>query len=114
QPVTAEAPLFKFSTLVRVEVGGREHDERVGISEASHAFEFHLPARPTQVIFDPGDVVLKSVKLEKSAALWRRPPAAARLAVDRVAAARALADLPDPASVAALAGAMRDDAFWGV
>jgi aminopeptidase N len=66
------------------------------------------------VIFDPGDVVLKSVKLEKSAALWRRQLAAARLAVDRVAAARALADLPDPASVAALAGAMRDDAFWGV
>jgi aminopeptidase N len=114
QPVTPEAPLFKFSTLVRFEVGGREHDERVAVSEASHAFEFHLSARPTQVIFDPGDVVLKSVKLDKSSALWRRQLHAARLAIDRVAAARALAELPDPAGIAALAAAMRDDPFWGV
>ena len=33
---------------------------------ATHAFEFRLPARPTQVIFDPGDVVLKSIRLEKT------------------------------------------------
>jgi aminopeptidase N len=114
QAVTSETPLFKFSTLVRFEVAGGERDERVTISEASHAFEFHLPARPTQVIFDPGDVVLKSVKFDKSAVLWRRQLAGARLAVDRVSAARALAELPDPAGVTALAAAMRDDPFWGV
>ena len=53
--------------------------------EATHAFELRLPARPTQVIFDPGDVVLKSIRLEKNPALWRRQLAAARLAIDRVA-----------------------------
>jgi aminopeptidase N len=114
QPITPEAPPFKFAAPVRFEIDGRERDERVSVSEATHAFEFHLPARPTQVIFDPGDVVLKSIRLEKNPALWRRQLAVARLAVDRVAAARALGQLPDPAGIAGLATALRGDAFWGV
>jgi aminopeptidase N len=114
QPITPEAPLFRFGVAVRFEVGGRERDVRVSVSEAAHAFEFPLPARPTQVIFDPGDVVLKSIRLDKGTVLWRRQLAAATLGIDRVAAARALAELPDPASIAALAGALRGDAFWGV
>ena len=114
QPITPEAPPFKFSAPVRFEIDGREHEERVALSEATHAFELRLPARPTQVIFDPGDVVLKSIRLEKNPGLWRRQLAAARLAVDRVAAARALGQLPDPAGIAALATALRDDKFWGV
>src|SRR3954452_16870288 len=114
QPITPDAPPFKFSAPVRFEIDGRERDERISVSEAAHAFEFHLPARPTQVIFDPGDVLLKSIRLEKNAGLWRRQLAAARLAIDRVAAARALGQLPDPANIASLAAALRDDAFWGV
>jgi aminopeptidase N len=59
-------------------------------------------------------VVLKSIKLEKGRALWHRQLAAARLGIDRVAAARALADLPEPAGIAALATALAQDPFWGV
>jgi aminopeptidase N len=114
QPISPEAPPFKFSAPVRFEVDGHEQDERVSVAEATHAFEFRLPARPTQVIFDPGDVVLKSIRLEKNAGLWRRQLGAARLAIDRVAAARALSQLPDPAGIAALAAALRGDDFWGV
>jgi aminopeptidase N len=114
QAITPEAPPFKFSAPVRFEIDGHEHEERLTISEATHAFEVRLPARPTQVIFDPGDVVLKSIRLEKNPVLWRRQLAAARLAIDRVAAARALGQLPDPAGIAALASALRSDAFWGV
>jgi aminopeptidase N len=114
QAVTPETPLYDFSAGVRFEIDGRERDERIVIREATHAFEFPLPSRPTQVIFDPGDVVLKSIKLDKSRTLWRRQLAAARLGIDRVLAARALGDLPDPAGVEALAAAMSDDPFWGV
>ena len=114
QPITPEAPVFKFGAPVRFEIDGREHNERVTVAEAAHAFEFRLAARPTQVIFDPGDVVLKSIRFDKNPALWRRQLAAARLAIDRVAAARALGQLPDPASIAALASALRSDDFWGV
>jgi aminopeptidase N len=109
-----EAPPFKFSTVVRFEVEGREQDERVTVNETTHNFEFRLAARPTQVVFDPGDVVLKTIKLDKSRGLWRRQLAAARLAIDRVAAARALADRPDPDAIAALATALREDRHWGV
>ena len=114
QPVSAEAPLFKFDTRVRFELEGRERDELVAISEATHAFEFKLAARPTQVIFDPGDVILKTAKMEKPRALWRRQLEAARLGVDRVLAATALGGLVEPASVEALAGALKRDNFWAV
>src|SRR5450432_495877 len=114
QAVTPETPLYDFSAGVRFEIDGRERDDRIVIREATHAFEFPLPTRPTQVIFDPGDVVLKSIKLDKSRTLWLRQLAAARLGIDRVLAARALGDLPDPAGVEALATAMSDDPFWGV
>ncbi|HVX94520.1 MAG TPA: M1 family aminopeptidase [Polyangia bacterium] len=114
QAVTAEAPLFKFETLVRFEVEGQERDEPVAISEATHAFEFRLPARPAQVVFDPGDVILKTIKMEKPRALWRRQLEASRLGVDRALAATALGGLVEPASVEALAAAIRRDGFWAV
>lgn len=114
QPVTPDTPLFELNATVRFEVDGRTQDVRVAIREANHNFEIPLPVRPTQVIFDPGDVLLKSIKLNKSGALWRRQLAAAELGIDRVLAARALGDLPDPTNVAALKDALADDRFWGV
>jgi aminopeptidase N len=114
QAVSAEAPIFKFDTRVRFELEGRERDEPVSIDEATHAFEFKLPARPTQVIFDPGDVILKTAKTEKPRALWRRQLEAASLGVDRALAATALGGLVEPASVEALAGALKRDRFWAV
>ena len=73
------------------------------------------PTRPTQVIFDPGDVVLKSIKLEKARALWRRQLAAARLAIDRVAAARALGRAARSRQRSRrCAAALRERPFWAV
>jgi aminopeptidase N len=114
QAVTPEAPLFKFDTCVRFELEGQERDEPVAVIEATHTFEFKLPSRPTQVVFDPGDVILKTAKMEKPRPLWRRQLEAARLGVDRVTAASALGGIVEPASVEALAGALRRDRFWAV
>jgi aminopeptidase N len=114
QAVSAEAPLFKFDTVVRFELEGHERDEPLTINDSTHAFEFKLPARPTQVVFDPGDVILKSAKMEKPRPLWRRQLEAARLGIDRVTAAAALGGIVEPASVEALAGALRRDRFWAV
>jgi len=114
QAITAEAPVFKFDTLVRFEIDGQERDERLAVSEATHAFELKLPSRPTQVVLDPGDVILKTIKMEKPRPLWRRQLEAARLGVDRVAAAAALAGIVEPASVEALAGALKRERFWAV
>jgi aminopeptidase N len=114
QTISSEAPLFKFTTRVRFEIDGQERDESVSVTEATHAFEMKLPARPTQVVLDPGDIILKTAKFEKPRPLWRRQLEAARLGVDRVVAANALAGVVEPASVEALAGALRRDAFWAV
>jgi aminopeptidase N len=114
QPINADAPVFRFSTRVRFEIDGRERDEAVSVTGATHAFEFHLPSRPTQVIFDPGDVVLKSLKMEKGRPLWRRQLQAARLGIDRVMAIGGLSKTIEPDSMKALAEALRGDPFWAV
>jgi len=104
----------RFTARVRFEVEGKEHEESVDLTLRSHSFEFRLTARPTQVIFDPGDVVPKTIKLKKARALWERQLQAARLGIDRVLAARALAELPEPGAVAVLAAALENDSFWSV
>jgi aminopeptidase N len=114
QPIDDERPAFDLTLAIRFEVDGAEHDETIRLRHPSQTFELRLPERPSQVIVDPGDVVLKTIKLEKSPALWRKQLAAARLGIDRVLAARVLAELPDPATVEALATALGRDPFWGV
>lgn len=114
QAISDDAPPFQLDVGVRFEVKGELHDTVVALREAAHVFTFPLPARPTQVIFDPGDVVLKTMKMEKPRPLWRRQLAAAALGIDRVLAAGALADAADAEDVAALTRALQGDAFWGV
>ena len=106
--------LFEIATTLRLEVAGAERDEALRISERSHVFEVRLPEAPTQVVFDPGDVLLKTVKFEKPVPLWARQLGHARLGVDRVLAARALGDKPEASGVAALRTALERDDFWAV
>jgi aminopeptidase N len=105
---------YVFAATVRFEVDGAERDEKVLVREKTHAFEFRLPKKPTQVVFDPGDVILKTLKMEKARPLWVRQLEAARLGVDRVLAARALGDRPDPSAVDVLSDALETDPFWAV
>ncbi len=105
---------YAFTTTVRFEVDGRERDETIVVRDKVHAFEFQLPKKPTQVVFDPGDVLLKSLKLDKPRPLWAKQLQSARLGIDRVLAARALGDKPEPASVEALRTALEKDTFWAV
>jgi aminopeptidase N len=105
---------YSFATRVRLEVAGKEQDETICLRDRVRTFEFALPSRPTQVVFDPGDVILKALRMDKPRALWLRQLEAGTLGVDRVLAARALADQPEPAVAAALRKALETDAFWGV
>ncbi len=106
--------VYRLRTTLRLEIAGREVDEPIDICEKTHSFEIKAEEAPAQVIFDPGDVLLKTVKFEKARPLWVRQLAAARLGIDRVLAARALADKPDPLSTDALRLALTTDVFWGV
>jgi aminopeptidase N len=105
---------YVFTVGLRLEIDGKEREDRLCVRQRSHSFELALPSRPTQVVFDPGDVVLKTLKLTKPRPLWLRQLAAARLAIDRVLAARALGEMPEPEVVRALGEALREDQFWAV
>jgi aminopeptidase N len=106
--------IFDLRTAVRFDIAGQERDEPIHLQQRSHTFEFKLDEAPAQVIFDPGDVLLKTVSFDKPRPLWVHQLSSARLAVDRVLAARALADKPDSTTVAALRAALETDAFWAV
>jgi aminopeptidase N len=106
--------VYDLRTEVRFEILGQEHDEPLHLCERSHTFEFKLAQAPDQVIFDPGDVLLKTVKFDKPRPLWVRQLSGGGLAVDRVLAARALADKPDGTTVVALRTALENDPFWAV
>ncbi len=106
--------VYELRTCVRFEVGGQPRDEPIHIEQRSHTFEWRLPEAPTQVIFDSGDILLKTVRFDKARPLWTRQLSGALLGVDRVLAARALANKPDAAAVAALRASLETDAFWAV
>ena len=105
---------FCFDVDVRFELAGEEWDQTLKVRERIQTFEIPLRERPTQVIFDPGDVVLKKLKFDKPRPLWMRQLSNARLGVDRLLAARALSEHPAPETSRALAEALAKDPFWAV
>jgi len=64
------------------------------MSLRSHSFEFHLAAAPPGHLRS-GRRGVEEHQVQEARALWERQLQAARLGVDRVLAARALADLPE-------------------
>src|SRR3569833_1106226 len=114
QTISEELPAFQLDVGLVLEIVGKLDERTLAIREASHLFTFKLPSRPQQVSFDPGDVVLKTIKFDKPAPLWRRQLESAKLGIDRVLAAGALANAPDPDGVAARGRALANDGCWGV
>ncbi len=114
QTVDARTPLFRVPTLVRFRVGGVDHDVAIELRDAKHVFHMPLAAEPTHVIFDPGRTVLAVLSVDKPEPLWIAELAGATLAIDRSAAASALAKRGGPAATAALVAALRGDPYWAV
>jgi aminopeptidase N len=112
---------FAFSAEVQFEIDADAEDEskrfvseRLEVCERVHNFEVRLKARPTQVVLDPGDVLLKRLKFEKSTDLWARQLDAGALGIDRLLAATALGEVPGPAAERALGRALIKDPLWAV
>ncbi|MEZ4368256.1 MAG: M1 family aminopeptidase [Kofleriaceae bacterium] len=112
--VDARTPRFRLPTRLRFRVGAVDHDVEVEVAEALHVFHVALPAEPTQVIFDPGQVLLAERKVDKRPTWWAAELAGATLALDRIAAARALGKLGGPVAEDALARALTTDPVWAV
>ncbi len=114
QKVDARTPLFRVPTSVRFRVGAADVDVPIEIREVQQAFHLRLAGEPTQSIFDPGKIVLAAVKVEKPEPIWIAELAHATLAIDRSAAADAIAKRGGLAAERALGTALADDTFWAV
>ncbi len=114
QKIEGKTPVFRLPTQIRFRVGDKDLDVPLDVVDAKHAFHLRLDGEPTQAIFDPGHVLLAARKIDKSEPLWIAELAGATLAVDRAAAAIALARRGGPAAEQALMTALEKDKFWAV
>jgi aminopeptidase N len=114
QRVEGNTPVFRLPTRVRFRVGDRDVDVPLEITEQKHTFHIKLDSEPTQAIFDPGRVLLAQRTIDKADPLWIAELTGATLALDRAAAANALARKGGPAALQALSAAVEKDKFWAV
>ncbi|MFT3698226.1 MAG: M1 family aminopeptidase [Kofleriaceae bacterium] len=112
QKVDRTTPVFRIPTKMRFRIGDRDVDVGFEIREAKQTFRWTLEGEPTQAIFDPGHVLLATHDIDKAEPLWRAELKDATLALDRSAAAAALAKRGGKKAEEALAEALAEDPFW--
>ena len=114
QKLEGKTPLFRLPAILRFRTGKGDHDVPIEIAEDRHVFHVRLDGEPTQAIFDPGRTLLATVEIDKPASVWAGELAGATLGVDRIVAARALADKGGVRAEDALLTALKNDPFWAV
>ncbi len=114
QKVEGRTPVFRIPTQMRFRVGDRDQDVAIELTEQRQVFRIELDSEPTQMIFDPGRVVLAQRKIEKPEPTWIAELHGATLALDRAAAAGVLGKRGGHAAEAALGTALEKDKFWAV
>jgi aminopeptidase N len=104
---------FHLPLVIRV-VAGETRDHEVVLEEKQQVFLLPTGVKPTQVIVDPGNHLLKTYEEKKPDDWTRTELLLAERAIDRVRAARSLGRSGEPTQVAALAEAMAKDSHWTV
>ncbi|HEX8951386.1 MAG TPA: M1 family aminopeptidase, partial [Polyangia bacterium] len=112
QKVEGDTPLFHFPLPVRFVVDGAASDVTLTVSAAAETFVVPLAGKPSQVLPDPGNNILKTLDEKKADELWSAQLAAAERAIDRVRAARALGKAGSATAIPALVKSMQADASW--
>lgn len=84
------------------------------IADKQTRFFYPLPTRPTMVLIDPRDAVLKEIKEEKGQDLWATQLTSAPYVVQRIRAAKHLGDEGGDQNVELLDDALSSESFWGV
>ncbi|MEW5849217.1 MAG: M1 family metallopeptidase [Myxococcota bacterium] len=105
---------WHLSVPVRIHCGDQVITQTLKVERDSERFPVAVPKRPTRVVVDPDDGILKTVKLrlpeELLIAQLKEDPSC----MARIRAAFALQDLPTIKSQDALFHALCNDGFWGV
>jgi aminopeptidase N len=105
---------YRLPMTVEVASGGRVRAVPIEIRRRREKIEIPLPAPPTYVAIDPAHDVMKLLDFARGAEELRFGLARSRHVVERIRCARELTRFRDAETVAALAGALRRDRFWGV
>jgi aminopeptidase N len=105
-----------FHVPIEIEAMGDDAPRSFRIWAGKESADYYLGPleRPRTVLFDPRDLILKTVDFKKPAAEWTWQLAHATRALNREEAALALGSLAGPEVVAALEGAGKADPFFGV
>jgi aminopeptidase N len=106
--------LFRVPVEIEALGDGGPRTFQLRLSKESEDFYFGLPDRPRTVLFDPRDIVLKTVTFKKPASEWIWQLEHAARALNRAEAAFALGSLSGPNVTAALERAATADGFYGV
>lgn len=115
QKVDDLTPLFRMPIEIDVIVGESSTRHKITVAAVEETFSFPAAERPSRVVFDPRDWVLKKLTFKKSKQELIDQLAHDTHAVPRAQAAEQLADYrPDSDARDALTAAARGDAFWGV
>jgi aminopeptidase N len=116
QKVDETTPLFRTSAEIEIATGTSEPImRRVLLSKAEETLHFDAAERPTRVVFDPRDWILKKLTAPKDKEELLDQLAHDRHLSARVQAARDLEQhKADQDAITALATASQSDPFWGV
>ena len=115
QKIDDLTPLFR--TPVEIEIGHATSSQlrRIELSKAEETFHFALDARPTRIVFDPRDWLLKKLKSDKSKEEWIDQLVNCRHVIARATAVAGLSEYKEHGdALAALSKAAKEDDFWGV
>lgn len=109
-----ETPLFDMPVTLLFTLPDGEQRFPVRLHEQTHTFHLLLPAAPRWMSFDPGNWILKTLKLKLPKALLQAQLQQDPDIMGRIYAAEALGELGSLEAVASLRQALEQDAFWGV
>ncbi len=109
-----ETPLFDMPVTLLFALPDGEQRFPLRVHEQLHTFHLVLPAAPRWLSFDPGNAILKRLKLKLPkdlliAQLQHDPDI-----MGRIYAAEAVGELGSLEAVASLRQALEHEAFWGV
>ncbi len=115
QAVEAETPVFNFAVDVAVVLrDGKRRVEKVKVEEKEATLFLPAEERPASVIFDPGNWLPKTIKLERPVEDSLFDLREGTQATERIMAARHLATVASDKATRALEESLLTDKFWGV
>ena len=115
QTVDSLTGIFRTPVEVEITAGGESVTHRVNILSKDTVLYLPAPGRPSLVIFDKGNWLLKEVHFTKSNEEWLFQAEYARHPLDRIDAIRALLARQDSLSFTAVLERLAEsDNFWAV